>query len=85
MKHVATVKPGGAAQHARVISPKVAVKSLLRRHEGPSVTPMPPKSRPLGEERSTRSAAGNPVHEIAMECPNPQNLKLGANFKYRDM
>ena len=85
LKHVATVKPDGAAQHARVISPKVAVKSLLRRHEGPSVTPMPPKSRPLGEDRSTRSAAGNPVHEIAMECPNPQNLKLVANFNYRDI
>ena len=85
MKHVATVKPDGAAQHARIISPKVAVKSLLRRHEGPSVTPMPPEPRPLGEERSTRSAAGNPVHEVAMECPNPQNLKLVANFKYRNI
>lgn len=85
MKHVATVEPDGGAQHARIISPKVAVIAQLRRHEGPPTAPTAPQPRPLGEERSSRSRAGNPVHEVAMECPNQQNLKLGANFKYRDI
>lgn len=85
MKHIATVEPNGAAQHARIVSPKVAVTAPLRRHDGPATTPPPPKARPLGNENSTRSAAGNPVHEVAMECPNPEDLRLVANFKYRNI
>lgn len=85
MKHVATVTSNGAAQHARIISPKVATQSGLRPHDGPPGPPPTREPRPLGDERSTRSPAGNPVHEIALECPNPQNLKLTANFKYRDI
>lgn len=85
MKHVATITPDGGAQHARIISPKIAVTAALRRHDGPSAPPTAPESRPLGDERSTRSRAGNPVHEVALECPNPQGLRLVANFKYRDI
>lgn len=85
MKHVATIVPDGGAQHARIISPKVAVKASLRKHEGPPVARIPAEPKALGDERSTRSPAGNPVHEVAMECPNPQDLRLVANFKYRDI
>ena len=45
MKHVATVKSDGAAQHARIISPKVSVTAPLRRHEGPATTPTPPQEQ----------------------------------------
>lgn len=85
MKHVATITPDGGAQHARIISPKVAVTANLRRHDGPPAAPTAQEARPLGDERSTRSRAGNPVHEVALECPNPQGLRLVANFKYRDI
>lgn len=83
-KQVATIKPDNSAQHARIISPKTSTSTNLRPHEGP---PGPPtaKPKPPGEQENTRSPAGNPVHEIALECPNPQNLKLVANFKYRDI
>ena len=84
-KHVVTVKPNGTTQHARIISPKVAVTSTLRPHEGPPGPPPVREPRDLGQEHRTRSPAGNPVHEIALECPNPQNLKLVANFKYRNI
>lgn len=85
VKHVATVIGAGAAQHARIISPKVAVMASLRKHEGPAAVRVPAEPRALGDERSTRSQSGNPVHEVALECPNPQSLRLVANFKYRDI
>lgn len=85
MKHIATLIGDGGAQLARLISPKVAVTASLRKHEGPPAARIPAESRALGEERSTRSQAGNPVHEVALECPNPQSLRLVANFKYRDI
>lgn len=84
-KHVVTVKPNGTTQHARIISPKVAATSSLRPHDGPPGPPPVREPRDLGQEHRTRSPAGNPVHEIALECPNPQNLKLVANFKYRNI
>ena len=85
MKHVATIQPDGSAQLARLYSPKVKATSALRRHDGPPSTTVPPKPRELGEELATRSKAGNPVHEVALECPNSDNLRLQANFKYRDI
>lgn len=82
-KHVATVDADGTAQLVRIRSPKVAVSASLRPHDGPS-RPMPTsQSRALGEETSTRSPAGNPVQEVALECPNQENIRLDVNFKYR--
>lgn len=84
-KEVARIQPTSASQMATLISPKVLVSANLRRHEGPP-TPkaIPPQPRPLGQETGTRSPNGHPVHEIAVECPNPQNLKLVANYHLRD-
>lgn len=84
-KHVATIQPDGGAQLARIDSPKAAVKANLRRHDGAPGLPHGNEPRPPGDERSTRSTAGHPVLEVALECPNPQNLKLRANFKYRNI
>lgn len=33
----------------------------------------------------TRTSAGNPVVQATLECPNPENLRLDRNFKYRDI
>ncbi|WP_154235493.1 hypothetical protein [Xanthomonas oryzae] len=38
-----------------------------------------------GTIKETRSPAGNPVLQVALECPNPENLRLDRNFKYRDI
>ncbi|MEJ7806303.1 MAG: LysM peptidoglycan-binding domain-containing protein [Telluria sp.] len=86
-KKVSEVKIDAAATYARVISPKIQVKSQLKVHEGPAQTPKTVKPKPteVGTETITRSAAGNPVHGVALECPNPENLKLLANAKYRDV
>lgn len=85
LKHVTTLTSDGTAQHARIRSPKIAVTASLRRHEGPPGPPPTHQRQRPGTERSVRSSAGNPVHEIALECPNPENLRLSANFKYRDI
>lgn len=84
-KTIATIESHLADQHIVLTSPKVKVTTQLRKHEGPAtVDPTPVPTAP-GTERSTRDSAGHPVHEIALECPNPQNLKLLANHKYRDI
>jgi len=84
-KEVARIQPTRDSQMATLVSPKVLVSASLRRHEGPP-TPkaIPPQPKELGQETSTRSPNGHPVHEVALECPNPQNLKLGANYALRD-
>jgi murein DD-endopeptidase MepM/ murein hydrolase activator NlpD len=38
-----------------------------------------------GTIASTRSAGGNPVLQVSIECPNNENLKLGPNAKYRQI
>lgn len=83
VKHVATVEADGAAQLVRIRSPKVAVRAALRPHDGPSGPTPTVQPRALGEETGTRSPAGNPVQEVALECPNPENIRLDSNFKYR--
>jgi LysM repeat protein len=86
IKEVARIAPNNKSQLATLVSPKVATKAALRKHDGPS-TPrqIPPGPKALGEEITTRSPDGHPVHEIALECPNPENLRLVANYQYRDI
>ena len=66
-KEVARIQPTRASQMATVVSPKVLVSANLRRHEGPP-TPkaIPPQRKELGQETSTRSPNGHPVHEVAL-------------------
>jgi hypothetical protein len=86
-KPISEIKPTAPLTHARFGSPKLKFSSELRVHEGPAQIaktdkPMP---RDIGTVASTRSENGHPVQTVALECPNPQNLKLGDNFKYRDI
>ncbi|AMP05791.1 LysM peptidoglycan-binding domain-containing protein [Collimonas pratensis] len=122
-KHIATVSPRGASTYVRLHSPKLAVQSQLRTHEGKpptsaappaapspvaaasappaSAAPAPPATAPAssaaaanssaskpsattppGTVTDTRSAAGHPVQEVTLECPNKLNLKLLQNFSY---
>lgn len=71
--------------HLMLNSPKVAIHSSMRPHDGPPKPPAKPAPLPLGKVADTRSPAGHPVQQVVMECPNPQNLKLLTNFKYRDI
>lgn len=113
-KHIATVSPRGANTYVRLHSPKLAVQSQLRTHEGKppapatpppaapvaahpaaiaSATPVtaadspaskPKTTTPPGTVTDTRSAAGHPVQEVSLECPNKLNLRLMQNFIYHD-
>ena len=87
LKKVAEMIVAADAAYVRIVSPKVMVKSEMKVHEGPAQAAKTdkPKPRPVGTEVLTRSAAGNPVHGVTVECPNPENLKLLANAKYRDV
>ena len=115
-KHIATVSPRGDNTYVRLHSPKLAVQSQLRTHEGKPPAPATPapaapapvspaatatvsappatatggsaaKSKPAtppGTVTDTRSAAGHPVQEVSLECPNKLNLRLMQNFTYHD-
>jgi LysM repeat protein len=87
IKKVSEVKVVADATYVRVVSPKIKVKSEMKVHEGPAQTAKTDKPKPkeVGAETVTRSANGNPVHGVALECPNTENLKLLANAKYRDV
>lgn len=71
--------------HLLLTSPKIAVSSSMRPHDGPPKPAAKPKPQNPGTKVETRSTAGHPVQQVCMECPNPQNLKLLTNFKYRDI
>ncbi len=83
-KKVAALSPPAGTHQATLRSPKVKVKLPLRVHEGAAdhheaaLLPMHP-----GEIQHNRDIAGTPVVNIGVECPNSDNLRLGANNKYR--
>jgi len=68
-------------------SPKTAVESKTAIHDGPAQTAKTDKPAPSqpGTIEDKRSANGNPVQAVALECPNKDNLRLDANYKYRDI
>nr|WP_267874739.1 LysM peptidoglycan-binding domain-containing protein [Massilia glaciei] len=86
-KKISEIQLENEATFARLISPKIKLQSTMKVHNGPAQTARTDKPEPqaVATETLTRSANGNPVHKIAMECPNQENLKLGTNFKYRDI
>jgi murein DD-endopeptidase MepM/ murein hydrolase activator NlpD len=75
------------AMYVRLRSPKVMLHSEMRVHEGPTQTSktQKPVPQPVGTVTVSRSPNGNPVQKVALECPNPENLRLGPNVKYRDI
>lgn len=85
-KKIAELTAWSETMYVRLRSPKVKLDSEMRTHEGPSQTnkTQKPTTQSAGEVTVTRSANGNPVQNVASECPNPENLRLGANMKYRD-
>lgn len=86
-KSVSEVKPTAPAIHARILSPKLKKSSKMSVHEGPKQTAKTEKSvlPPIGSVTNRRSENGHPVQQVALECPNPDNLRLGVNYKYRDI
>lgn len=86
-KKVSEVKVKEQTTQARIVSPKVKVPAEMKIHEGPIQTAKTDKPTPteVGAVKETRSEKGNPVQAIALECPNVENLKLGPNFKYREI
>lgn len=87
VKKISEMIVAADASFVRIVSPKVTVKSELKVHEGPAQAAKTdkPEPQPVGTEVVRRSAAGNPVHGVTVECPNAENLKLLANAKYRDV
>lgn len=72
--------------YVRLRSPKLQLDSSMRPHEGGAQPATgKPEPKPPGTVVQIRSPAGNPVQQVSLECPNPQNLKLGPNLKYRDV
>lgn len=83
-KKVAELTPPIGTHQATLRSPKVKIELPLRPHEGgadhheaASLAMRP------GEVQHNRDIAGTPVVNIGVECPNSDNLRLGANNKYR--
>lgn len=83
-KKVAELTPPAGTHQATVRSPKVKIQLPLRVHEGGADhhEAAPIVMRP-GEVQHNRDIAGTPVVNIGVECPNSDNLRLGANNKYR--
>ena len=83
-KQVAQIAEFSEATYVRLRSPKLEVTSSMRPHDGAPQPPLPAESVDPGTVIETRSPAGHPVQEVALECPNKDNLKLDPNYKYRD-
>lgn len=86
-KRVSEIRPATPATHARIVSPKVRKSAETQLHDGPPQTATKIKASPqeIGSVVMERSKNGNPVQSVPLECPNQENLRLGENFKYRDI
>jgi len=86
-KTISEVKPAGPTTRARVVSPKIKRTSEQKLHEGPAqpAKPVETTRQEIGSTTFTRSQNGHPVQQVALECPNPENLRLEANHKYREI
>lgn len=66
-------------------SPKIKISVPLRKHDGlPDHDPSKPVKLERGEVQHSRDLDGHPILNVGMECPNKENLRLDANYKYRD-
>lgn len=85
VKKVATLRPPVGLHQATVRSPKLKIESPLRVHHGggDQLESAPLKLEP-GEVKHDRNTAGNPVINVGVECPNKDNLRLGANSRFRE-
>jgi len=84
-KKVAEVTPPPGTHQVTLRSPKVKLDVPLRVHDGGTDhhenAPLPLTP---GDAQHNRDSAGNPVVNVGVECPNKDNLRLGANSQYRD-
>lgn len=85
VKKVATLNPPVGLHQATIRSPKLKIKSPLRVHQGggDQLESAPLKLQP-GEVKHDRNTAGHPVINVGVECPNKDNLRLGANSPFRE-
>ncbi len=86
-KKITEIKAEKPVTHARIVSPKIKANSEMRVHDGPAQPSRPARreSIPIGTSTVTRSQNGHPVQNIALECPNRENLRLGPNAKFRNI
>lgn len=84
-KKIGSYTPLPGQQKVQVQSGMHVEKSVLRSHEGSPERP-PRKLPPTpAEPLETRNSGGNPLAcSVGCECPNDDDLKLGANNVYRE-
>ena len=84
-KKVAQISsPPGTHQYT-LRSPKQKVDVTMRKHDGmPDQNTREPLPIESGETKNNRDLAGNPIVNVGVECPNKDNLRLGANDRYRE-
>jgi LysM repeat protein len=84
-KKVATLKSYPGVHQHTLRSPKHKINASLRKHDGlPDHDPSKPIKLEPGDVQHNRDLDGHPVVNVGVECPNKENLRLGANYKYRD-
>lgn len=85
-KLVATYAPSAGKQTVRVQSGKHVETTKMRMHKGtPEKPPRILKPSTSKEKLEIRTAAGHPITcSVGCECPNADDLLLGANNVYRD-
>lgn len=85
-KQVATYAPLAGKQMVRVQSGKHVETTKMRQHKGtPEKPPRTLKPSTSKEKLETRTTAGHPITcSVGCECPNEDDLLLGANNVYRD-
>lgn len=85
-KQVATYSPAPGKQSVRVQSGKHVETTKMRQHKGsPEKPPRTLKPSTSKDKLETRTTAGHPITcSVGCECPNADDLLLGANNVYRD-
>lgn len=84
-KKVATLKAHPGVHQHTLRSPKHKINVPLRKHDGlPDHDPSKPVKLEPGDVQHNRDLDGHPVVNVGVECPNNENLRLDANYKYRD-
>ncbi|TDV25010.1 LysM domain-containing protein [Paraburkholderia caballeronis] len=84
-KKVAMIKSQPGVHQHTLRSPKIKISVPLRKHDGlPDHDPGKPVKLGPGEVQHNRDLDGYPIVNVGVECPNKENLRLDANYKYRN-
>ena len=84
-KHIGDIKPSPGKQSIKVQSGKHVATTKIRRHEGaPQRPPTQLKSLARGDKIETATLQGHPLVCVkGCECPNEDDLLLGANLEFK--